>query len=273
MSARMQVSLLIASLMLSWGCSTPSPESAAPLSGRDVAARMIEAHGGLGKWRSAPTVSFEDTFLRAGESSPRISRVIVEQGARRAHLDFPETGARISWDGEKAWSEKWESRMPPRFLALLSYYFLNLPWLTADPGVNLSEPGTGKLWDDPTEYITVKMTFAPGVGDTPDDYYLFYIHPHSYQLRASEFTVTYGDILPPGTDAIREVIVYEEFATVDGLVVPAKAAIYKEDRTLLGTYAWRQVSFNQPFDESRMAMPSGAVLDTSNPTRAAKVPE
>ncbi len=48
---------------------------------------------------------------------------------------------------------------------------MNLPWLAADPGVNLNEPGTGRLWDDPIEYITVKMTYEQGMGDTPDDYY------------------------------------------------------------------------------------------------------
>ena len=127
---------------------------------------MIEAHGGLEKWRSAPTVSFEDT-LQPPEGPPLSSRVSVEQESRRAYLDFPEMGARIAWDGEKAWSENWQGPFPPRFFALLSYYFLNLPWLAADPGVNLDEPGTGSLWDDPTEYITVRMTFEPGVGDTP----------------------------------------------------------------------------------------------------------
>ena len=76
--------------------------------------------------------------------------------------------------------------------------------------MNLSEPGTGKLWDDPTEYITVKMTFDSGVGDTPDDYYILYIDPKNYRLRAAELTVTYADVLPPDVDVMTEIIVYEE---------------------------------------------------------------
>ena len=264
MSARFLVSLSIV-VLVAFGCSTPGPEVTPAHSEKGVVARMIEAHGGLEKWRSAPTVSFEDT-LQPPEGPPLTSRVSVEQRSRRAYLDFPEMGARMAWDGEKAWSENWQGPFPPRFYALLSYYFLNLPWLAADPGVNLSEPGTGKLWDDPTEYITVKMTFEPGVGDTPDDYYILYIDPDSYRLRAAELRVTYADILPPEVDAIEEIAVYDKFATVEGLVVPLKCSIYGKDRSPLASLEWRNWSFDRPFDESRMVMAAGAVVDTSSPT-------
>ena len=220
MSARFLVSLSIV-VLVAFGCSTPGPEVTPAHSEKGVVARMIEAHGGLEKWRSAPTVSFEDT-LQPPEGPPLTSRVSVEQRSRRAYLDFPEMGARMAWDGEKAWSENWQGPFPPRFYALLSYYFLNLPWLAADPGVNLSEPGTGKLWDDPTEYITVKMTFEPGVGDTPDDYYILYIDPDSYRLRAAELRVTYADILPPEVDAIEEIAGLQQVRNSGGAGRPAE---------------------------------------------------
>ncbi len=271
MTSRLLVFLSIALLTL-FGCSTPSRDSTPPRSGSDVVAKMSEAHGGSEKWRSAPTVSFEDTSQPAG-ACLMISRVTVEQGARRAYLDFPEMGARISWDGNQAWSENWQGPFPPRFLALLSYYVANLPWLAADPGVNLSEPGTGKLWDDPIEYITVKLTFEPGVGDTPDDYYILYIHPSSYRLKAAELTVTYAAVLPPDVDALIEIIVYDEFATVDGLTVPIKASCYDKDRSPVWSFEWRDWTFSKRFDQSRMLMPSNAVLDTSSPTRTAKTPK
>ncbi len=273
MRARLLVFLAIA-LLTAFGCSTPSPEVEQTKSGRQVVAQMIEAHGGLEKWRSAPTVSFEAALLPPESDSPLVHRVTVEQGPRRAYLDFPEMGARISWDGEKAWSENWKGPFPPRFFALLSYYFMNLPWLAADPGVNLSEPGTGRLWDDPTEYITVRMTFQQGVGDTPDDYYLLDIDPRIHRIRAAELTVTYAAVLPPDVDVMTEVIVYEEFATVDGLTVPTKASIYGKDGSPLASFPEvRDWSFSQPFDESRMIIPPNAVLDTSSPTRTSDRPK
>ena len=164
MKTRLPGFLTIALLVLV-GCATPEPEETPAKTGREVVERMIAAHGGLEKWRTAPTVSFEDTLQPAG-GAPMISRVTVEQGPRRAYLDFPQMDARITWDGEKAWSENWQGPFPPRFLALLSYYFANLPWLAADPGVNLSEPGTGTLWDDPTEYITVNIIWRARHGRT-----------------------------------------------------------------------------------------------------------
>ena len=263
MSARLLVSLSIIFFVAFVGATLGATVLPGD-TGKGVVERMIEAHGGLEKWRSAPTVSFEDT-LQPPEGPPLTSRVSVEQRSRRAYLDFPEMGARMAWDGGKAWSENWQGPFPPRFFALLSYYFLNLPWLAADPGVNLSEPGTGKLWDDPTEYITVKMTFEPGVGDTPDDYYILYIDPDSYRLRAAELRVTYADILPPEVDAIEEIAVYDKFATVEGLVVPMKCSIHGKDRSPLASLEWRNWSFDRPFDASRMVMAAGAVVDTSSP--------
>ena len=198
----------------------------------------------------------------------------MEQGARRAYLDFPGWAPGFPGTERRLGAKTGKVFSPPRFVALLSYYFMNLPWVAADPGVNLSQPGTDRLWDDPTEYVTVKMTFEAGVGDTPDDYYILHMDPESYRLRAAELTVSYADALPPDVDIIREVIVYEEFATVDGLTVPTKCSIYAMDRSPLASFpkVW-DWSFQQAFDESRMVMPADAVLDTSSARRAAKKPE
>ncbi len=229
---------------------------------------MIAAHGDLGKWRSAPTVSFEDHLQSAGERKATVSNVTVEQGRRRAYLDFPESDAHIAWDGKQAWSENWSAPYPPRFLALLNYYFLNLPWLTKDPGALLSEPVKGKLWKDVTEYITIKMTFGAGTGDTPDDYYILYIDPKTYRLKACEYIVTYASILPPGTNATPpHILVYDSFSTVEGLLVPNRYSIYDKNHSPVAKCEIRNWSFTKKFDTKRMTMPPAAVIDKSSPTR------
>ena len=244
------------------------PSLAAPAAGtgdaHEIVARMIAAHGGMETWAAAPTVSFTEEF-RSGEADSGFpGRVIVEQGPRRARLDYG--GMQAYWDGAKAWSVNWAIPTPPRFLALLNYYFVNLVWLTRDDGVNLGEPGTAKLWDDPTEYITVKMTFDPGVGDTPDDYYVLYIHPETHRLHANEYIVTYESLLPEGATATDpHILVYDEYAEVDGLVVPTHYTIYETDQTIYGTCVFSDWSFSDPWDESWMKMPEGAVIDTTQP--------
>ena len=233
---------------------------------REVVESMIAAHGGMERWANAPAVSFEDEFKQGEATEGGVSRVTVEQGPRRAYIDFPDTEMRMAWNGEKAWSENWGAPMPPRFLALLNYYFLNLPWLTLDPGVHLGEPATARLWDEPTEYVTVKMTFDEGVGDTPDDYYILYIHPETHRLAATEYTVTYTSLLPEGVESTPpHILVFDEHETVGGLVVPTHYTIYETDRSVYGSCEVRDWSFSRSFDTGRMKMPEGAVLDTSAP--------
>jgi hypothetical protein len=229
---------------------------------------MIAAHGGMAAWKDAPTVSFTDTWYTGGSTEGRTARVMVEQGPRRAVIDMAGSDARMAWDGTRAWSVNWTSPVPPRFLALLDYYFLNLPWLVKDPGVILGEPGTGTLWDDPTEYTTVRVTFEPGTGDTPDDYYVLYIDPGTRRLAACEYIVTYADLLPPGVEHTPpHILVYDEFETVDGLVVPTRFTIYLEDHTVYARCDVTDWSFSKPFDPSRLEMPAGGKVDSSRPVR------
>ncbi len=248
-------------------CSSSNEVAAGPTAGketRQIVDAMIEAHGGFDAWSSAPTVSFESRFLPPGATSTLVSREVIEQGTRRAYIDYPGSEMRVAWDGERAWSEEWSGPFPPRFMALLNYYFLNLPWLTQDPGVFLGDPETARLWDDPTEYVTIKMTFGEGVGDTPDDYYVLYINPTTHLLKACKYIVTYSGILPEGVESTPDnIFVYEEFTTVNGLTVPTRCGIYELDQTPYASSEIVNWSFSKPFDSSRMIMPEGGVVDTS----------
>jgi hypothetical protein len=235
-----------------------------PVDAPAVVADMIAAHGGLDAWRVAPAVSFEDEFAAPG-SPASVSRVSVEQGSRRAHIEYPGANASAMWDGTNCWSRNWSFPFPPRFIVLLNYYFLNLPWLTMDPGVKLAESGTAKILADPTEYVTVMMTFEAGTGDTPDDYYRLYIDPATKRLKACDYIVTYRALLPEGVASTPEhLLVFEEHQTVGGLVVPVKYTIYEAGR-VYATCAVRDWSFERPFDAAAMIPGEGAVMDTSTP--------
>jgi hypothetical protein len=236
--------------------SAAAPEKPTP----EVVRLMTEAHGGMAAWQAAPSVCFTDQW-----SGGKPTRVAVERGTRRVHIEEVGTGARMAWDGEQAWSVEWKGA-PPRFTAQLSFYFLNLPWLVHDPGVNLGEPGAGQLWDDPTPYATVMMTFDEGVGDTPEDSFELYVHPETHRLKACRYVMTYRAVLPPGAEkAPAHVVVFDEHDTVGGLVVPTRLTLYGTDRSVIATCSITDWSFDQPFDASKVAMPSGAVMDTTTP--------
>lgn len=232
------------------------------LKGPQIVLDMIAAHGGMEAWKNAPAVSFTD---RWGDEKSPSTAFVVEQSQRRAYFDVTGTNVSAAWDGEKAWSMNWPGATPVRFLALLNYYFIHLPWLTQDPGVILGEPGTGKLPNDPTEYVTVMMTFAPGTGDTPEDYYRLYIHPETKLLRACDYVVTYRALLDEGQKSTPEhCLIYDQVATVEGVTVPSHFTIYEGD-ALYADCTIQDYSLAKPFDASRMAMPEGAVVDTTTP--------
>jgi hypothetical protein len=253
------------------GCSrekkeTETTEAASPatqataLKGPQVIQDMIAAHGGMDAWKNAPTFSFTDQW---GDSPP--TTFVVEQGRRRAYFEVPGTDVSVAWDGEKAWSMNWPTQTPVRFLALLNYYFINIPWLTQDPGVKLAGPETGTLPGDSTRYTTVMMTFEPGTGDTPDDYYRLYIDPQSKMLRAVDYIVTYDALLDEGeTSTPEHCLVYDQMTTADGLQLPAHFTIYEAGK-VYAACTISNYSLSAPFDEARMTMPPGAVIDTSSP--------
>lgn len=235
-------------------------EEPAALAGPPIIHDMIAAHGGMDTWRNAPTFAFTDQWGDAPATA-----FVVEQTSRRAYFDVTGTDIQVAWDGAKAWSMNWPTPTPVRFLALLNYYFINLPWLTQDPGVVLAAPGTGTIPGDETPYITVMMTFEPGTGDTPDDYYRLYIHPETKLLRACDYIVTYQALLDEGQSSTPEhLLVYSGTTTVDGLVLPTGFTIY-ENGEVYAACTISDYSLATPFDEARMTMPEGAVVDTSAP--------
>lgn len=267
MRPRSRRSLFIATLVVAVLASYSTGTRAQSADAARIVDRMIEAHGGMEPWNEAPSATFTDEWGRPGADGGRMSIVQVEQGRRRAVLEFPEMNATIGWDGEKAWSVNWEGG-PPRFLALLNYYFVCLPWLVKDPGVVLHEPTTRVLWDDPTEYIAVEVTYEPGVGDTPDDYYILFIHPDTWMLHGCEYIVTYPTLVPEGMEHTPpHILIYDARATVDGLTVPTHFTIYNksEEKSVYATCEIGGWSFSSPFDPARVEMPASAVVDESLP--------
>ncbi|MBI4160969.1 MAG: hypothetical protein HY509_00805, partial [Acidobacteria bacterium] len=75
----------------------------------------------------------------------------------------------------------------------------------------------------------------------------------------------YAAVLPEGRNAMPEhLLVYDQFAEVDGLLVPAEYTIYEEG-VVVATCAIGDWSFTDRFDAARMVMPAGAVIDESDP--------
>ena len=97
----------------------------------------------------------------------------------------------MGFNGDVAWitpgPEAFAS--PARFWALTPYYFVGMPFVLADPGAQFESLPDATL--DGQTYELVKVTYAAGTGDAPDDYYILYLHPGSHRLDALRYVVTY----------------------------------------------------------------------------------
>ena len=249
------------------------PEYASPATRRAVLA-MVEAHGDLERWRAAPTVSFtRRTVFGINPDAPWLLQETVEQGSRRLYQRWPLDDVQLASDGETVWTVGWEQPFPPRFVAQIGFYFLNLPWITQDDGVILGEVGRGTPPDSEAVHLTVPMSFAEGIGDTPLDRYVLFIDVETSRLAAIEYHVSYGAMLdaaflPPATKTMGPFFhVNEEFASVDGFVVPVTYSVYSGSGSRSMTGEVSDWSFSRRFDPSKLEPPANAVIDTSNPAR------
>ena len=65
---------------------------------------------------------------------------------------------------------------------------------------------------------TAKLTFDPGTGDTPEDWYIVYADPGSHRLGAMAYILTYGSTRAAAEEEPHG-IVYEDFRKTDGVVI------------------------------------------------------
>ncbi len=242
---------------------------------KHIIQQMIEAHGGLEIWQSAPTLSYEHEMIDPSTpDDPWLSLEVIEQGRRRIYQDWPLDGGKLAFDGENVWTENWGRGNPPGMMAFVSYFFLNLPWITQDDGVVLDEvrqgdypedtaPATGKAFD------IVRMSYDPKTtGASPYEYYDLYIDPDTYLLQAVQYTLTYRPLMdlfgvPKDVKFLGPLFkVYQSYTDVDGLKLSNRYDTYRKGQ-IYGIHTVKNYSLKRAFDASRLEMPADAVIDST----------
>lgn len=232
-------------------------------------ARAIEAHGGLEAWYKAGALSFNYDYQPV-EGPRRKSDQVVDILRSRAYHDMthPLKGT-FAYDGKEAWMLFEGGSYPARFWALTPYYFVGMPFVLADPGVRLSlskdDPVKAGL---PKGTKVVRVEFAAGTGDAPDDYYVIYLEEKTSQLLALRYVVSYAPFMKPGMEHTPEkLLVYGDWTDAGGLRLAQKQEFFvfadgkKGKRVTLSTIA--DLKAGVAFDEARLARPEGAVIDDS----------
>jgi hypothetical protein len=227
--------------------------------------RSLEAHGGIARWRTFGSVEYDLTWENA-------------KGVKKDHQLFNLrtrdgliTSAEYTLGSGKGevWVKPGVDALggtPPRFYMWTPFYFLGMPFVFADPGAKLESLGRRSFQGQ--EYDAMKVTFAAGTGDSPDDYYVAYVDPASGQLKLVEYVVTFPSIRKgkPLEQLEAHAIVFEEWQPADGLLVPKLARFYNwKNGNIEGeplgklTFAAVRFSANTP-DDSKFAKPADAVV-------------
>lgn len=227
--------------------------------------RCLEAHGGLTKWRNFSGVEYDLTWKSA-------------KGERKDHqlFDLQSRSGLITSDkyalgssGGEVWVKPGLDALggiPPRFYMGTPFYFFGMPFVFGDPGATQESLGKKKFQGE--DYDAVKITFAKGAGDTPDDYYVAYIDPVTEHLKMVYYVVTYPAMRKgrPISQLEPHAIVFEDWQTVDGLLVPKSAPFYKWTGDgikgePLGRLEFSNVHFSkQAPDEAKFQKPSDAIV-------------
>lgn len=233
--------------------------------------RAIEAHGGLEVWYRAPTSSYTWEYANVGADVRFKSFLVADNRTRDVYHDLLVTGsyedpdtveAQFAWDGTEAWIYPDSIERPnPAFWGISGYYFQQIPFVLADPGVNYQRLPDEEL--DGTTYEMVRAYFDPGVGGSPGDSYTLYVHPESGVVEAIRYTVSYGQDVEPGADLPETLFIYDDHQTVDGLTTATSYRGYAftddGERGDFKNEAFADsLSFTRPFDASRMEAPDGA---------------
>ena len=231
-----------------------------------------DAHGGLDTFKEYGTLEYDQQMEITGVVNVNDNK-LFDLNSRKALITSE--NYKVGFDGTEAWiTPNIEALgIPPRFYALTPFYFFGLPFLFADPGVNLESLGTKEL--NGKEYDVVKATYDPGIGDTPDDDYVAYIDKDTNQIEVLHYIVTYPPLMQGKSidELERHAALYEEWQEADGLIVPKKIILYEwsDDKLgdkLVGSMTFENVSFKKGSPNPEVFQkPQGAIVDNSHIAR------
>lgn len=189
--------------------------------GGRLLAQAIEAHGGLARWHATDSLRFTFDYQPDGHPEARMHSVnLVHVPTSRVRQEQVDGDAVFGWDGAQAWiaPDPEAFPRPARFWALTPYYFVAMPFVLADPGTRHERLPPAPLEGETME--RVKVTYDPGTGDAPDDYYVAWLHPESHRLEALTYIVSSPELFPDGGHSGEKRLAWAATAAVDGLVLP-----------------------------------------------------
>lgn len=223
----------------------------------DLLQKALQAHGGLDRWRSMKSMRY--TVERAGKPEQHL----IDLATRRVlitHADY-----QVGFDGQEVWVAPNLAAFgdgSARFYHNLRFYFIAMPFVVADPGINYEVLPPRTLQEK--SYDALRITYDTGVGDAPEDEYILHFDQETHRMEWLLYTVTYYTGQPGDQ---YNALHYSDWQEVNGLLLPAKMIGYRYQQGTVGEQRYeRQVIDLQmettAVDPARFAMPAQAEVDS-----------
>lgn len=206
------------------GCGSRGTRSATAPSTDAASAfvRRIEQAHGRDAWYRHDAVA-ADIVVEFGGRRAIDGVVTFTTDAGRSRIDLKD-GTTLVFDGQRAWTAPASAEFPRARFHLLTWpYFAAIPFKLRDGGTRLAETASRPL--NGTPHPTARLTFAPGTGDAPDDWYVLYQDPQTGRLAAMAYIVTYG-AKPGDPPPEPHAILYDRFREIGGATVATDWTFY-----------------------------------------------
>ena len=178
----------------------------------NIAEKVESAHG-LDQWWQTDVLQV-DMRLTFGKNPPLVGTLFFETNGPRARLDIT-NGPRIFYDGHTAYISPADAEFPrARFHVLTWPWFVAAPFKLRGTGSELT-PFKQVVLQDET-FWNARQSFAAGQGDTPDDWYEFYVDPKHSLVRQMGYIVTYERSRQEAEQNV-SVIVYDDYIDLNGI--------------------------------------------------------
>lgn len=224
--------------------------------------QALEAHGGLAAWQHFGTMQYQLSGTLGDE--PREEKQTIDLRTRQVRIEGPNYQMGLN-DQNRLWVSPNKAafgKMSALFYHNLYFYFFAIPFVLADEGTNYEDLGTRTVAGK--AYRALKVSYETGRGDSSGDEYIAHFNPETHRLELLLYTVTFFE---PGKKATYNALLYPEWQTVNGLLLPRRLEGHKFANDQIGdlryqaTFSQVQLARAQP-EASLFAMPQGAEIDS-----------
>ncbi|MFL1896979.1 DUF6503 family protein [Aquimarina sp. 2-A2] len=161
-------------------------------------------------------VSFNVSLVFGGQERLD-AKVTMLTNSSKIRIDKKD-GSKLIFDGSDVYLCPMDANdKGARFDMFTWTYFFGLPYKLSDEGANIVMADDKSL--DDKIHSTAKMTFEPGTGDAPDDWYVLYKDNESNLLKAAAYIVTFGNKEGEEKKPEPHAIQYKDYQMVDGIPV------------------------------------------------------